>query len=69
MSGDDSTQKLWEKMKKQMSDLKGQVKHMQYAGTSASFNEPCKEKDLSTRELVELSEQTRSFLEAAFQQI
>ena len=52
-------------MKKQMSELQGQVERMQRAGTSTSFEEPS-EKDLTTGELVEPSEQTHSFLEAAF---
>ena len=65
MSGDDSTQKLLEEMKKQMSELQGQVERMQRAGTFISFEEPGEE-DFTTGELVELSEQTRSFLEAAF---
>ena len=65
MSGDDSTQKLLEEMKKHMSELQGQVEFMQHAGTSTSFEEPGEE-DLTTGELVALSEQTRSFLEAAF---
>ena len=66
MSGDDSTQKHLEEMKKQMIELQGQVERMQRAGTSNSFEEPGEE-DLTTGELVELSEQTRrSFLEAAF---
>ena len=39
---------------------------MQCVGTSASFDEPGEEEDLPTGELVELSEQTRSVLGAAF---
>ena len=39
---------------------------MQCVGTSTSFDEPGKGEDLPTGELVELSEQTRSFLEVAF---
>ena len=65
MSGDDSTQKLLEEMKKQMSELQGQVERMQRAGTFISFEEPGEE-DFTTGESVELSEQTCSFLEAAF---
>ena len=66
MSGDESTIKLLEEMKKQMSDLQGQVERMQCMGTSASFEDPGEEEDLPTGELVELLEQTRTFLEAAF---
>ena len=63
MSGDNSTQKLLEEMKKQMSKLQGQVERMQRAVTFTSLEEPGEE-DLTTGELEELSEQTRSFLEA-----
>ena len=48
-----------------MSKLQGQVERMQRAGTSTSFEESGEE-DHTTRELVELLEQTCSFLEAAF---
>lgn len=66
MSSDDSMLKLLEEMKKQMSDLQSHMKIMQCVGTFASFDEPGEEEDLLIGELVELSEQTHSFLEAAF---
>ena len=71
MSEEESSEmlKLLQDMKKQVADLQGNMDNFQSAGTSGSFEKISVEEndDLAgTATLVELSEETTAFLEAAF---
>ena len=68
MSGEEpsETQKILLEIKKQMAELEEKVDSMQCAGTSSSFDADLKETEDSAGKLVELSEETSTFVEVAF---
>ena len=68
MSGEEpsETLKILLEVKKQMAELEGKVDSMQRTGTSSSFDADPEETEDSAGKLVELSEETSAFLEAAF---
>ena len=60
------TLKILLEVKKQMAELEGKVDSMQCARTSSSFDADLEEAEDLAGKLVELSEETSAFLEAAF---
>ena len=68
MSGEEPSErlKILLEVKKQMAELEGKVDSMQRAGTSSSFDADPEETEDLAGKLVELSEETSVFLEAAF---
>ena len=68
MSGEEpsETLKILLEVKKQMAELEGKVDSIQCARTSSSFDVDPEETEDSAGKLVELSEETSAFLEAAF---